>query len=190
MRRLLVCSLLLVSCGSQTVTALGLYDPRLPPDSRSWVADADDQIVVARAWAEEAEERMREIERWREEEVSQVAWPDSGQASAAEDAREEMADLRVELARLEYDRAKAQLGLAYAKWRQVHAETAMRHDIAVYDLKPILDASRAARGKVEELVEEIDTRRLELTKATTLWWNAYQAFVKSGGRGELLWVQQ
>lgn len=180
--------LLAAACGGQKVRPLSIYDARLPPDSRRWVADADDQIVVAGAWRDEMHAAFDEALRWKEEVVAKIEWPAKGES--AKSALEALAETRLDLAKLERDKADAEYELTLAKWRRVMAKTAMRHDIAIYDLEPIEDAVKQRRAHVQKLAAEIEQKQLELEKVESAWWKAFAAYVKAGGRGDILWVRR
>ncbi len=174
------------ACGGKTVRGLSIFDERLPPDSRRWVADADDQIIVARAWRDEMRAAHRETRFWKNTTVGKMKWPEkSAEARKALDA---LAVQRLTIAVLERNRAETQFDLALAKWEQVMAETSMRHDIAIYDLVPIENGVKSLRARIEDITKELETEKLTLEKLEASWWRAFSSFVKGGGRGEVLWV--
>jgi len=174
------------ACGGQTVRGLSIFDARLPPDSRRWVADADDQIIVARAWRDEMRASHEETRHWKNKTVEKMKWPErSAEARKALDA---LADQRLTISELERSKADTQFELALSKWKQVMAETAMRHDIAIYELVPIEDNVKSLRARVEDITKKLETEKLTLEKLEATWWNAFASFVKGGGKGEVLWV--
>ena len=168
-------------CG-QHVTYLSIHDPRLPPAAQKWIADAEDQVAVAEAWRDEALARLTSVTAWRSA-VSSLEWP--GGPVAALGA---LADSRAELARLEFERARKELELAIQKRRLVNAETAMRHDLAVYDLAPLRRETERIRKEALALDEAIEEQRRKLEEATTAWWKAFRDYVAGGGSSEVLWT--
>ncbi|MDF1562005.1 MAG: hypothetical protein P1V51_03130 [Deltaproteobacteria bacterium] len=174
------------ACGGKQVKALSIFDERLPPDSRRWVADADDQIIVARAWRDEMRAHHADTRRWKNEVVAWMEWPQK--SAAARKAIDTLADQRLTIAELERDKAETQFDLALAKWELVMAETAMRHDIAIYELAPLEERVKGYRAEIESIAKELETEKLTLEKVEAEWWRAFAEFVKLGGRGEVLWV--
>lgn len=172
---LLLC--LVAACGPR-VKPISLHDQSIPVDSRRFVADTQDAVSIARAARDEASMDLAEVRKWRKEVVRGVAWPDS--AASAIEKLEILADNRVALAEMELDKADAALELAEAKYDLVTAETAIRHDIAAYDLEPLRARTDEAREKMKSLTEGIILKRDEIDEMTTNWWTAYASWARKG----------
>lgn len=180
--------LALAACGGQVVHPLGLHDPRLPTDARRWVADAEDAVAVARAWRETTQADLESVQQWNHRLVA-TAWPPGAESAAAARELSALAEARLRLARLEAELAEADLTLAEAKLVQVQAETAMRHDLAVYDLEPIHDDTKAARARVASIRQALEAQQRAMEAASASWWKAYAAYLAKGGKAEALWVK-
>jgi hypothetical protein len=182
-------ALLFAACG-QTVRPLSIHDSRLPLEARRWVADADDAVTVAVAWRDGAREALEATIEWRARSVVPVQWPASPEAVAAQSALSSLAEARIRLARQELALAQAELSLAETRRIQVNAETAVRYDLRTYDLEPLAEATRVARGRVEAEARGVRDQRLAVEEATTSWWQSYQAYVSAGGDARVLWVSK
>ncbi len=180
MRRLLVLfALLLPACGG--VRPVDIHDPRLPRADRLFLADAEDAVVVARAAVADAEDRLEDVQRWR----ARIA--DAGSLGAADGALQAMAAARVRLARLELDAAEAHRDLSAARLTRAYARTAMRRDLAVYELAPIDQAAEAAAARASAARDAVDQQRIALQEATTAFWQAFRQLAASGGDTRPLW---
>jgi hypothetical protein len=168
---------LVAACGAR-VKPISLHDQSIPVDSRRFVADTQDAVSIARASRDSASRELTEVRQWRREVVKGVAWPDK--ASGAIERLETLADNRVALAEMELDKADLALELAEAKYDLVTAETAIRHDIARYDLDPLRARTDAARGEMKSLTEAIIIKRDEIDELTSAWWKAYSSWAKKG----------
>ncbi|RMG20131.1 MAG: hypothetical protein D6729_03525 [Deltaproteobacteria bacterium] len=179
---LLALLFLAAGCG-QHVAYLSIHDPRLPPSAQKWVADAEDQVAVATAWLDEATATLAAVQAWRAS-VGSLEWPGGPLAELTQ-----MADKRVELARLEHARAQAELRLSMERRKLVNAETAMRYDLGVYDLTPLRKETERLRTEARKLDDAIEEARRALEETTTAWWKAFRAYVAGGGKTEVLWIQ-
>lgn len=173
----LIAFVLIAACGAR-VKPISLHDQSIPVDSRRFVADTQDAVSIARVARDEKARELTEVREWRREVVRGVAWPDK--AASAIDQLEVLADSRVELAEMELDKADAALELAEAKYDLVTAETAIRHDIAAYDLEPLRARTDTARERMTSLTEGIIIKRDAIDELTTKWWSAYSGWAKGG----------
>lgn len=176
------------ACGPR-VARLTLDDPRLPLEARRWLADAEDEISIARASRDEATSALEEAREFRTY-VNQTVLPNlprSGAASTAEQRLERMVQERIRVAELDLEAAEARIVLANAMLIRARAETAVRHDLAAYDLEPIVDATDAARREVDELAAELERQRIAVDEATTAWWESYGAYLAADGDSTVLW---
>ena len=165
------------ACGPR-VKRISLHDNSIPVDSRRFVADTEDAVAIARVKRDEAQRELSKVRDWRREVVRGTNWPSA--ANAAIDQLEVLADNRVELAQMELERADAALELAKAKYDLVTAETAIRHDVAAYDLGPLRQRTDEAREALHSLSEGIINKRDEIDDLTTKWWSAYSKWARKG----------
>jgi hypothetical protein len=168
---------LLAACGS-TVEPIDLHDSVIPLDARKFVADAQDGLSIARAKREVAIRELDEVETWRDKTLDNLDWLNN---AGARTAIEKLADARVELAQMEKERADAELELAVGKLDLVTAQTAIRNDIAIYELDPLRDRVEAALERVKDLGNTIEQHQRKLDQMTGQWWEAYASFVRGGG---------
>lgn len=169
--------LLLAACSGPRVRPLAVSDPRLPAEARRTIADAEDAVVAARARASDAEAAERSAARAAEVAVD---------APLAEPLRQ-LALARLAHAQAEADVARAEVGLAAARLDETHAETAMRHDVAVYDLGPLAAEVEAWRGQASTAREARQQRRDALEAATQAFWQAWRRYTAAGGDPRVLW---
>ncbi len=169
------------ACGAG-IERIDVHDERLPLDARRWVGDAEDAVTVANAWLEDAELTLSEVRAWR------------GQLSRAQTpmakALVELGRARVRLAERRVGRAEADRGLALAKLDLVNAETAVRHDIELYELAPLREAVTDARAEVEATARAVEDERAVLDQVTTDLWRAYQGYASGGGDTRILWLPE
>ncbi len=167
----------LVGCGG--IAPLSIHDPRLSRDARGEIADAEDAVVVSGARLADARERLREAER-RAGEGPRLAG-DAGARWA------EVGAQRAGLARAEVGLGESEVALARARLTLTYAQTAMRHDLAVYELPPLEAEAERRRVEVQRARGRVHELRLQLEETTTGWWSAYRAFVGDGGDAARLW---
>jgi hypothetical protein len=185
---LLVTAVALCACGPR-VSRIALDDQRLPLEARRWLADAEDEVSIASASHDEARNRLDEAREFRNYVNSDVNpnWPNNAQASQAESRLERLVQERIRLAQLGVDAAEARIVLAQALLVRARAETAVRHDIAAYDLEPIVEGADDARGDVNEYASRLEQQRIAVDEATTQFWEAYGAYLQGGGANTVLW---
>lgn len=162
-----------VGCGA-SVKPIDLHDPNIPLDARRFIADAQDAVSISRARLDDAEENYENTVRWRSELTTREMWPAGSENVVAK--LDEFTDARVKMAELLRLRAEVELDLAEAKYTQATAETAMRNDIAVYDLEPIRALSETTRNRLENVAVRIEEHRVVLDKITQEWWRVYGDF--------------
>jgi hypothetical protein len=176
------------ACGPR-VARLDLHDRRLPVEARRWLADAEDEVSIAQVELDEAEESLetaQEFKRYVDRHVN-PRWPRSSSASGAREKLGQLARERITLARLELRAAEKQGDLARARLSLARAETAVRHDLRSYNLEPLKRAADGARAELAKVVGEVESQRAKVDQATTSFWGAYGAYVRSGGRNDVLW---
>lgn len=174
---LVLAAILLAACGPR-VKPISLHDQSVPADSRRYVADTQDAVSIARAARDEALRELDAVREWRRDVVRGVDWPAKAEAAIAK--LEILADERMKLAELEVQQADLALALAQAKYELVTAETAVRHDIASYDLDLFRARTEEAREKKKTLTDQILTQRDKIDELTSQWWTAYASWARSG----------
>lgn len=179
-------AVLLLGCGP-TVTPLSLHDGRLPPEARRWVADAEDAVVVARARLSDARIARRETAAWRGRLQAALPLPGGGDVGSKLEA---LLEARTRFAAAQVQLGEAELDLTQARLQQAYAETAMRHDLDVYELEPIKEEVNAAQAEVGAAKAASDDAERAMSEATTAWWTAYRGFVAAGGDATALWVNR
>ena len=187
-------SLFAVGCGSVNVKTISLRDNRLPIEARRWLADSEDEVAIATARVDDKSFRLYRLERYQDRMLKRVAndW-NKGKAGAAESGKKAIASwkkllgARLEFAKLEVTGAIRGLTLARLRLDQARAETAIRYDLAVYEIEKISRAVEAAREDVATTQHEIEKRRELVEKAQDEMWVNYRSFVMAGGVSAPLW---
>jgi len=176
----------LAGCGGQTVEPLDPRDATLPPETRHWIADAQDGVIVARAQYDAMVVQVREVETWRDR-MLDVKWSGGRAADVAKGMRA-LATSRLQVAEAELAYTVEFMRFAEAKHDLANAERAMLHDLAVYDLKPLRDDATAAKRAMGKAGDDTDRLRGELDKATERFWAAYAAHAAAGGQTVSFWA--
>ena len=175
---ILILTLLIpIGCGT-SVKPIDLHDPNVPLDARRFVADAQDAVSIARARRDEAADRLEFAENWQDEVTTPELWPKGSDAILQK--LQTFTQARVDMSELEFEQAAAKLELAEAKYDLSTAQTAMRNDLAVYDLEPLKARTESIRGDIEELAGKIEDQRIKLDKLTLDWWKSYSKFADGG----------
>jgi uncharacterized protein (UPF0335 family) len=176
------------------VERLSLSDERLPLEARRWLADAEDEVAIARAHAEESEADLDRMKGYRRSMIFRLedSWGTSDDKAAAEGeeatyAFVKYADSRVDLVELELEAAEKIFKLAETRLTQARAETAVRYDLAVYDLEPIVREVERLKEEVAKITREIEEIRAEVDKAADVAWKAFHRYIKAGGVSNSLW---
>jgi hypothetical protein len=183
----------LSACASE-VQRLNLRDPRLPEEARRWLADAEDEVAITRARADDSETELAELEAYRSSLTDRLEenWPDRKSGARVEGANAlrafmKYADQRVKLAELELATSKKELSLASARLTQARAETAVRYDLAVYEIGPIINEVELLRGEIAAMERQVEDQRVSVEKAAGEAWKAFSQFVGKGGVTNALW---
>jgi hypothetical protein len=176
------------------VPILSLRDPRLPDEARRWLADAEDEVAIARSRVDDAEKILEEQKAYGEslDERLKDAWAtEKGRAQAAgEKAREifeTYAEQRVILAQAELKAAKKSFELAKTRLTQARAETAARYDVGVYDIEPIARKVEVLKNEVAAAWRAAEDQRAVVEKTADKVWKAFSAYVNKGGVTNALW---
>ncbi len=175
----LVAGTLLGACGG-SVAPIRLDDQSVPLASRKLIADTQDTVSIARLARDAAARDLARAKATRKDMIEQRLWPSA--MRGAIDKLTALEDRRVELARAELELAESKLALANAKYTLLTAQTAMRHDLAVYELEPLREEVDSSRANVEKNTSTVVAMRGEVDGLTTEWWAAYGAYAKDGGK--------
>lgn len=173
-----------MACGPR-VQPIDLHDETIPIEARKLVADAEDSIEIARADLDEARRDLERTIEWKNDLLGRD-WPTD--ADSAIRKLETMAAARVRLEELEVERAEERLDVAKAKYDLITAKTAIRHDLAIYELQPLRKTLRREEQDVEQLEGQITTHRERLARKVDEWWSAYKSYARQDGNTRLLYV--
>ena len=170
-------ALLTAGCGGLHVDRISLDDPRLPVDARQWVADAEDAVVVSGARLAEARQTVRDMVKRQQQTIAST--PLTGaQGTPAQMKREQLGLARMDTAKAGFELAQAELNLSKARLQLVYAETAMRHDIDVYNMPPLQAAVDTALKSVVRWRSLHRKARSAELRATDEWWTSWQTLVR------------
>ncbi len=167
-------SLATAGCG-QTVSTIDLQDENVPIEARRFVADAQDAVSIARARRDDASRTLAFTREWKSELLAGEMWPKGSGPTVQQ--LEKFTDARVRMAELFFEQAETRLELAEAKYTLSTAETAMRNDLAVYDLEPLRAETDSIRDELERIAGEIEDQRIKVDKLTLAWWKDYKDFM-------------
>ena len=180
---LLLFSLNLQAC-SQRVQALSAADQRLPNEAKQNIADAEDAVLIARSRVQDAQSKLEQAQ-IKQRKFMQSP-PDLGTAkqiaSQLYTAQENFAQLNLEYADVNLKLSRVRLALVYA-------QTSMRYDIAVYDLKPMNQEVEKTQGQLLALRKKKKLAKSKMKTIVKQWWTAYQALAKSSGT-QGFWVHE
>lgn len=176
------------------VKALDLRDPRLPLEARKWLADAEDEVAIARANMDDAQEKLSKLRSYCESLDDRIKeqWlsrnnKNRAQAVTASKAFNEYSGQRIELSKLELEASEEAYGLAMTRLDKARAETAMRYDLAVYPVEEIVEEVERKRGVLAKLGKQIDEQIVRVEKAADQVWSTFTAYVSTGGVTNVLW---
>jgi|GEM_PF-1126670 len=174
------------ACGG--VELLSIHDGRLPIESRRWVADAEDAVSVANAYLQEAEAKHRRTSKLVDELEGQAKRISKAGGMQPSSKMLVMAKAQMAYVDLIVEHAEAELALAKAKQLLVNAETAMRHDINVYELEPLEEEVEKAREISVKLRRKVLSASLAAHKTSGQSWQTYAGWVKGGGDNKAFWL--
>ena len=185
----------LQGCGGHTVQRIDLRDPRLPADARHWLADAEDEVAIARGRVEDAETAVASMRAYRDLMAARVREVEArastealrSKAGALSTAMLTYAEERVRLKRLEAAAAETGLRLAEARLTLARAETAVRHDIAVYDLEPLVRRVEALRKEEAAARTAVEDQRAVVERAADTAWSTLARYARAGGDIDTFW---
>ncbi len=176
------------------VPILSLRDPRLPAEARRWLADAEDEVAIARSRVDDAEkilEKQKDYGKSLKKRLKDTWATETGQAPAAGrkawEIFETYAEERVALAKVELKAAKKSFDLARARLSQARAETAARYDVGVYDIEPIARKVEMLKNEVAAAWREAEDQRAVVEETAVKVWKAFSVYVNKGGLTNALW---
>ncbi len=178
----LVLALLLQACGAQKIPRLSPRDARLPTEAARWLADAEDQVEIARAHLDDAKIARTDARTYAGELANRAAQMGGLTAEVAT-----VNQARQDLRSVEFDAARRKLDLASSRLLLTRAETAMRHDLAVYELEPLIAEVKSRTGRVAEAERLVEEQRALVEQSSDALWHAYGAWVTGGGSTNALW---
>jgi len=188
----LVLGLMAIGCATAEVERLDLRDPRLPVEARRWLADAEDEVAIAWARMDDSRANLARLEDYRDQQLARVGrletGPARGDGKAAAEALGSYAEARVQLGELELKFSELELDLARTRLDQARAETAVRYDLNVYELQPIISEVELLRDEVAAFERTLEEMRAEVEEKAASAWKAYSQYVSRGGTSNALWT--
>jgi hypothetical protein len=188
---LLVMACAAVSCATTEVKRLDLRDPRLPAEARRWLADAEDEVAIAWARMDDSRAELKALESYHEAQLERLEELTRGKAKAQGDkalqAFSKYGDERIELAEMELELAGIALDLARTRLTQARAETAVRYDVRVYELEPIVREVELLRNEVAATERKVEEQRANVERSAGEVWKAFRLYVSKGGVSNALW---
>lgn len=181
---LLATVIALGACGTR-VKPLSPRDLTLPQETRRWIADAEDGVIIARAHRDAEAASLEAMNTWSSEILDRARFRGG---SSPKNALERLMDGRVRLEELELDEADAALDLSEAKFVLANAERSVLHDRARYDLGPLRTQAETARNKLRDTRLAVRRQRQRVEALTTDWWTAYARYVAAGGDTTSYWT--
>ncbi len=181
------CTLLMACGGGPQTRPFALDDHRLSTDARRWIADAEDAVVVARSRSAAARADLTSVRGWLEAMGRAPAL--TGPAATTTTARrDELAMARISAAEATVKENAELLKLTRQRLVLAYAETAMRHDIAVYDLPPIQKKVKLQQKLYLSARTKSRTAKQRAAEATDAWWKAWRAYVAAKNDATPFWM--
>jgi hypothetical protein len=180
-----------LSCATGEVKRLDLRDPRLPAEARRWLADAEDEVAIAWARVDDARAELKKLNSYHEAQLDRLQELKRGQAKGAGEnafrAFAKYGEERIALAEMELEVAEVALELARMRLTQARAETAVRYDVKIYELEPIVREVESLRDEVAETEREVEEQRANVEHAADGVWKSFKHYVSKGGVTNALW---
>ena len=175
----------LIQCAcSQEVRTLSASDQRLPNVAKQRIADAEDAVLISRSQYEDAQSKY-ESALLKSNKFNQKP-PNLGQATSLAKklhaAQLNLRSLETHYAEVDYELSKSRLELVYA-------QTALRYDLAVYNLDPLTKSVDRWRAALLKLRKEKKQATAQMKDLVDQWWSSYQNFAKSTGT-QAFWVHE
>ena len=170
-------------CG-QKIRSISAADSRLPSEAKERIADAEDAVLIARSRLQDAKKVHRDAE-LSSDKFSRKP-PNFGQATSI---AKQLNAARLNLASLEQSYAEVNYKLSRSRLKLVYAQTAMRYDLAVYDLQPLNLSVDQNRASLLLLRKERKQARAKMKGLVDKWWGAYKQLAGSGGT-QAFWIYE
>jgi chromosome segregation ATPase len=177
---------LLCACAPKGVVRLSPRDPRLTADAGAWLADAEDEVSITAAKVDDAKKELSSTRAYSKDLLDRIHSAGS-KAQSLEKTFSQYTDARVELKSRELTVAEQQYDLAWGRLKEARAETAVRYDLAVYDLAPINQEVEALRARVGDSEKYVEQQRAAVQKLASQVWQTYAQYVQQGGDAIALW---
>jgi len=177
---------LLCACAPKGVVRLSPRDPRLTADAGAWLADAEDEVAITAAKVDDAKQELTRTRAYSRELLDRIRSSGS-KAQSLEKTFGQYTDARIELKSRELTVAQQQYDLAWGRLKEARAETAVRYDLAVYDLAPINQEVEALRARVGDSEKYVEQQRAAVQKLASQVWQTYAQYVQQGGDAIALW---
>lgn len=173
------------------VETLSLRDPRLSLDARRWLADAEDEVVIAMANVEMATSRVARVTSYKEmvtDEPVFLSGPSKkGDVDKLEQSLYAYIEAQLQLEEAQLTASRIGLSLARARLTQVRAETAIRYDLAVYSMAPIVKQVEDLKTELGAASSVLEDLRISVETQAAQLWKEYAVFVKQGGVTRNFW---
>ncbi len=177
--------------GITRVPRLDLRDSRLPIDARRWLADTEDEVVIARSRMDDIYDRLDRIKTYQKSLKSESVFTSAKGAKAGAGKTEELfnnyAMAQVNLTEMQFKTAQKVFELARARLNQARAETAIRYDLAVYEMEPIVLEVDNMKKEVAAAQIQLQSKQADVEKSADNLWRGYAKFVKEGGSTNIFW---
>jgi len=163
------------ACAGQSVKPIDIHDPVISVESRRFVADAQDAVSIARSGLDYAEQEFAAAREQRSRLLAGDAW--EGVSQDVIDSFDTLLKARIRLAELRRDVAETRVDLARQKLREVYAETALRHDLAAYEMAPIRQQVDAQLEALREVNAQVAQQLLVVDQSSRAWWKSYRGLL-------------
>ncbi len=184
--------ILSAACSTQKipdVARLSLRDPRLSMEARRWLADAEDEVVIAQAGVDMAASKLARIEEYRKTlNREDVFLPGkNADVKKMEGSLAAYMDAQLALEEAQLLAAEKAMALARARLTQVRAETAIRYDLAMYPMEPVVKQVEELKIEVGKANSVLEDLHVNVEKHAAQLWRDYATFIRAGGVTRNFW---
>ena len=146
-------------------------------------------VAVARARVYDAKKQLARLESYLDRLEDTEVFPKSAGSEAVNVSKAFLyyTEERVELKEMELEGAGIALKLAQDRLTQVRAETAMRYDLAVYEMESIISDVETRKKEVAKIQFDIEEQRATVEKAADTLWVTYGHYVGKGKTTDAFW---
>ena len=163
-----------LGCG-QVIKPLSLSDARLPAKAKQRIADAEDALIIAQS---QLNDTQRSLNKAQERQIRFNTRPP--QLGSAQGAAQTMIDYRITLLGDLEAYHQADLQLSRARLQLIYAQTALRYDLNVYDLKPLTDTVQQSQNQMLKKRSLFRSSQRQWEKHLNAWWQAYRILGQQG----------